>query len=60
MNEKVELDDRISKCNYGSRKGCSIENALLKKRLMINHEKTGEVNIHAMSDLEACYDRQIP
>ena len=39
MNERVESDVRLSKCDYGSRKGCSIENVLLEKRLMIDHAK---------------------
>ena len=61
MNEKVELDNRVSKCNYGSRKGCSIENSLSEKILTFDHaKKTEELNVHDMSDLEAFYDRKIP
>ena len=41
MNERVELDNRLSKHNYGSRKAYSIEKALLEKRLTIDHEKNG-------------------
>ena len=59
-HDRVDLDDRTSKHNHGSIKGCSIENTLLEKRLMMDHEKTGEANVHAMSDLEACCDRQTP
>ena len=46
MNERIETDVRMSKHNYGSINGCSIENALLEKRLMMDHgKKSGEVNI---------------
>ena len=31
MNERIETDARISKYNYGSRSGYSIENVLLEK-----------------------------
>jgi hypothetical protein len=31
MNDRIEMDSRVSKYNYGSRKGYSIENALLEK-----------------------------
>ena len=41
INDRVESDVRLSKHNYGSIKGCSIENALLEKRLIIDHEKNG-------------------
>ena len=60
-NERVESDKRSSKQNYGSREGHSIENALLETMLIFDHaKKTEESNVHAMSDLEACYNRQIP
>ena len=36
MTENYENDNRMSKHNYGSRKGCSIESALLKKRLIFD------------------------
>ena len=61
MNERVDLDKRFSKYNYGSRKVHSIKNDLLEKRLTFDHAKnTEELNVHATSDLEACYDRKIP
>ena len=61
MNERIETDARASKHNYGSRSGCSIENALLEERLMMDHgKKSGEVNVHAVYDLEAYYYRQLP
>lgn len=57
----IEFDDRISKYNFGSRKGCSVENAILEKRLiyesnLFNQKQT----VHTLSDLEACYDRHLP
>ena len=61
MNERIETDARVSKCNYGSRSGHSIENELVEKRLTMDcAKKSGEENVHAMSDLEAFYDRQLP
>ena len=43
MNERIENDARISKYNCGSRSGYSIENALLEKRLIMDHaKKSGE------------------
>ena len=40
-NERVESDVRLSKHDCGSRKGCSTENRLLEKRLMLHHAKNG-------------------
>ena len=43
MNERIENDARISKYNYVSRSGYSIENALLEKRLIVDYaKKSGE------------------
>ena len=34
---------------------------MLEKRLIFDHSKKAEeVNVHAMSDVEACYDNKIP
>ena len=41
MNDILESDVRLSKHDYGSRKGHSTENSLLEKRLMIDHVKNG-------------------
>ena len=61
MNERIEIDAGISKHNYESRSGYSTENALLEKRLIMDHaKKSGEENACTMSDLEAWYDRQLP
>ena len=57
----VENDDRISKYNMGSRKGCCIENAILKKRILYKSNLfTQKQIVHTLSDLEACYDRHLP
>ena len=42
MNERIESDARLSKYKHGSRKIHSIENALLEKRLIIDHAKNGK------------------
>ena len=61
MNERIETDARVSKHNYGSRSGHSIENALLEKRLIVGQaKKSGEENVRTVSDLEVHYDRQLP
>ena len=39
MNERFESDERVSKYNHGSRKGCYIEKALLEKRFIFDHAK---------------------
>ena len=60
-DENVENDSRISKFNYGSRKSYSIDEALLEKRLMYDTSiRDGQPMIHNISDLKACYDRQLP
>ena len=60
MNYRVDTDKRVSKHNYVSRKGCFIENDLLEKILILDHEnKKEELNVHVISDLEACHDRKI-
>ena len=60
MNERVESDKRVSKHNYGSRKGHYMENALSQKTLVFDHaKKMEELNVCTMSDLEACYDIHI-
>ena len=60
-DNNIEKDDRLSKYNFGSRKHYSIKSALLEKRLIYDTSKyTSEPTIYLLSDLEACYDRQIP
>ena len=61
LESKLEEDERLSKPNYGSRKGFSIDSALLEKRLLFDYAKRREEsNIYLTSDLEACCDRQLP
>ena len=56
MDDKVKEDERISRHDHGSRKGCSIEKSLLEKRLTFDHaKKTEDVNVGTISGLEACY-----
>ena len=57
----IEQDPRMSKFNYGSRSNYSIDNAILEKRLMYDLSvRDGKTMMHNLSDLEACYDRQLP
>lgn len=61
MQGNIEDDTRISKCNFGSRQGYLVENALLEKRLLYESNLFTEQKIvHTISDLEVCYDRQMP
>ena len=56
----LENDNRMLKFNYGSRSHYSIENAILEKRLMCDlAQRDSQIMMHNMSDLEACYDRQL-
>ena len=56
----IERDKRVSKNNFGSRPDYSIESAILYKRLVYDNSKlTNEVIVYNMTDLEACYDRQL-
>jgi hypothetical protein len=58
---EIEKDTRLSKYNYGSRPGYSIDVALLEKRLMYDASvRNGQPTMHTLSDLKACYDRQLP
>ena len=60
-DENVEIDNRMSKHNFGSRKWYSIESAILEKRLLHDTSRcTRESNAHLLLDLESCYNRQIP
>ena len=61
IERKLEKDKRLSKHNHGSRKGYSVESALLEKRLMFDYAKRTEQETgHMVSDLVSCYDRQLP
>ena len=60
-SRNIEDDSRLSKFNYGSRANYSIETAILEKRLMYDAAvRDGKPMIHNISDLKACYDRQLP
>ena len=54
----IEENDIVSKSNYGSKTGCSIEDAILEKILFLDNSLvTGKHTNYAMTDLQACYDR---
>ena len=58
--ETIENDCRFSKANYGSRRNYSIETALLEKRLIFDNSLlSGKETIYTITDLQACYDRQL-
>ena len=60
-SNNIETDRRISKYNFGSRRNYSIETALLEKRMIYDASKhDGKITIYNLTDLEACYDRQLP
>jgi len=60
-DENIAQDKRLSTFNYGSRRYYSIDTAILEKRLMYDNSiRDGKTTIHTISDLKACYDRQLP
>ena len=59
--ENVKGDSRLSTFNFGSQKHYSIDSALLEKRLTHDTSKhKNKPTVYLLSDLESCYDRQIP
>ena len=57
----IETDQRISKFNFGSRKGYCTENAILEKQLLYEANLCNRFQtVHTLSDLKACYDRDLP
>lgn len=57
---RIENDLRLSKFNYSSRKGNSIDEIILEKRLLYNVSiRDCNEMIHIITDLESCYDRQL-
>ena len=59
-SSKLEIDNRILKFNFGSRKGYSIDNALLEKRLLYDSSIiTRKKSTYVVTDLVAYYDRQL-
>ena len=58
--ERIKIDERFSKLNYGSRKNYAIESALLEKRIVFDNSLiSGKKNIYHLTDLKSCYDRQL-
>ena len=58
--QQIEEDNRILKGNYGSRSKYLIEIAILEKWLIFDLSIFNNVpHIHNMTDLEACFDRQL-
>jgi len=58
---QIERDYRLSKFNFGSRLTYVIDKALLEKRLLFNSAvRNQKQTINTITDLEACYDRQLP
>ena len=60
-NEKnIEKDSRLLQFNYGLKKSYSIDKAILEKRLMYDTSvRDSKPIIHNISDLKACYGRQL-
>ena len=57
----IENNNRLLKFNYGSRTNHSIDIAILEKRLMYDVViRDGKPMLHNISNLKACYDRQLP
>jgi len=57
---RIEVDLRISKCNYGSRSRYSIKNAILEKRIIYDHSMLKENTIiHNITNLQTYYNRQL-
>ena len=54
---RIKYDMRLSKFNYSSRKGYSIEEIILEKRLLYNISIRDYYPIvHIITNLESCYD----
>ena len=57
----IEQDKRLSKFNYGSRKIYPIEEVLLEKQLICDSAVfSKQMTIHAVTDLQVYYNRQLP
>ena len=57
---QIKVDNRVSKCNYGSQKNYLIESVILEKRLMHNNSRLlcKEI-VYNLTDLQVCYNRQL-
>ena len=59
--EMIEKDQHFSKVQYGARKNFLIETALLEKQLIFDNSLIEiKPTIYALTDLQSCYDRQLP
>jgi len=57
---QIKKDLRVMKYNYGLRLHYSIEDALLKKRLMYDNSLlNGKETIYNMINLKSCYNQQL-
>ena len=57
---RIETDPRILKYNYRSRKGYSIKDIILEKRIACDNSiMIGYYVIHNIRDLQSCYDRYL-
>ena len=55
--ELIELDNRFSKLNYGSRKNYSIKLVILEKRLTFDHSiLSRNIVIYNLTNLQSCYN----
>ena len=56
----IKLDPKMSKYNYSSHARYFIENTILEKRLWYDNSLLrGKKIVYNMTDLTACYDRQL-
>lgn len=57
----AEIFPRLSKQNFGNRKGYDINTAILQKKVIKDLVNTKNLPfIHYIDDRKACYDRQLP
>ena len=54
MAGKIKKDERKSKGNYGARKGCSIDDLTLEKRLLHDYSvQNMKPTMHDLTDLQS-------
>ena len=55
---RIEVNPRISKCNYRSRSGYSIKDVILEKRIVYDHSILKKnTTIYNITELQVCYDQ---
>ena len=60
-DKKIKNNSRLSTLNFASRKYYSIKSALLERRLPCDASKcNNKSTVYLLSDLESCYDHQMP